>query len=325
MNHLLKTLILTAGMFLGVMQSENSGLYAQLSSEQQNQVDQYNQLIENYIAQNQQKVASYYATKKAGVYINAGNNEKAIESYLEASQLNSRIGNDLANVKIYNNVAMIYSDLNQLNKTLEYFDRSLIISRRYDKKEEIALSLMDLASVLLIKKKYDTAIEKLIEALKLLDKINDPKLLRTCYNLLAQSYKGTGDNKKHEEYYDYFKIYDEFLKEDNQLAENNTQVIAEKKLQKENTEAKVKDILPSEPNETSINIDDSLNLELADAERIISSMNVENDALTEKSNAENGLSQEKKKYRIWLIAGVIGLLTILTIGIILMIRQKRKN
>ncbi len=326
MNPFFKTIcLLLLGFLLNLVQSKSNSLYAQLGNEQQNQVNQYNQLIESYIAQSQQKIASYYATKKALVYMNAGDNEMAIESYLEASQLNTSIGNDLANIQIYNNIAMIYSDLNQLNKTLEYFDRSLRICRRFDKKDETAISLMDLASVLLIKKKYDTAIENLIEALKILDKINAPKLLRTCYNLMAECYKGMGDNQKYKEYYDYFKIYDDYLKKENgQLAENNPPIIDRKTQSTTNTNEK--EIESAISDEIPINIDDSLDKELANAEQMISSINIENncsDSIVNKTDiTEVKVIQENKTSGFWLIIGGIGLFVILLVGLILLVRKK---
>jgi tetratricopeptide (TPR) repeat protein len=328
MNLLLKTIcIMLFGLLFTIVLSKNESLYAQLGSEQQNQVNQYNQLIENYIAQSQQKVASYYATKKAVVYINAGDNQKAIDSYLEASQLNTSIGNDLANIKIYNNIAMIYSDLNQLNKTLEYFDRSLRISKRYNRKEDIAISLMDLASVLLIKKKYDPALENLIEALKILDKINDPKLLRTCYNLMAECYKGKGDSKKQKESYDYFMVYDDFIKENKNLAENNTKIITDKTLS--NTEIAENEIQPEVPDEKTINIEDKLDKELANVEQVISSINTKNNSsdsiLNKTNNPEVTDNQNNKTLGFyWIIAG-IGLFIVLLVGFILMFWRKRKN
>jgi len=210
---------------------ENCRLFAQLNSEQQNQVNQYGQLVKEYKGKNQQKMAAYYSNKKAGVYLKAGMYQDAIESYLESAQLNDQVGNDVENKKIYNNVAMIYSEMNQLKNTQKYFEKSLVISRRYNNRNDIAVGLMDVATILIYDKKYDNALEKLEEALKISNALNDARLLRTCYNLMAQCYKAYGNQKKSDEYYNYFLVYDQHVKDEGTIGreKKSEEIITEEK------------------------------------------------------------------------------------------------
>ena len=198
---------------------DNNLINAQLSTEQQEQIDQYKLQIKDCKSKNQLKMASSYSNKCASIYLIAGNYQDAIDSYVESAQINDQIGNDLDNKKIYNNIAMIYSELNQIKNTLKYFEKSLLISRRYNNKKEMAVSLMDISTILTFNKEYDKAVKDLEEALKISQDINDLNNLRTCYNLMSQSYKAAGDNKKSDEYYKYFMAYDKKIREGTEIPE----------------------------------------------------------------------------------------------------------
>src|SRR5512138_2599383 len=80
-------------------------LFAQLTEEQQTQINQYDQLIKDYISKNQLKFASYYSNKKASVYLKAGSYQDAIDCYLKSVEYNDKLGNSLQNRIIYKNLA----------------------------------------------------------------------------------------------------------------------------------------------------------------------------------------------------------------------------
>jgi tetratricopeptide (TPR) repeat protein len=191
----------------------NNPLLAQLNKEQKELIQQYTQQIKENKSANNLQVASYYSNKCASIYLAAGNYKDAIDSYLLSAEMNQQTGNDQDIKKIYNNIAMIYSEMGQLNNSLKYFEKSLLISRRNNNKTEIAISLMDVSTILIFNKQYNNAIKNLDEALKISYDLDDFKNLRTCYSLLAQCYKASGDMKKSDEYYKYFLAYDKKLNE----------------------------------------------------------------------------------------------------------------
>jgi len=227
--------IVSLTMILFLIIGEHDQLFAQLNSEQQNQIAQYNQFIKDYSTKNQFKIAAYYSNKRASVYLKAGNYQDAIDSYLESAAMNDKIKNETDNKKIYNNIAMIYSEMDQLKNTIKYFEKSLLISRRYNNKNDISVSLMDVATILIFNKEYDKALERLEEALKISNDLNDARLLRTCYNLMAQCYKAYGNKKKSDEYYNYFQVYDKHVKEEGTIGREKEAVINLTKEQKKSS------------------------------------------------------------------------------------------
>jgi tetratricopeptide (TPR) repeat protein len=195
------------------MMSINIFLFAQLNTEQQELIKQYTQKIKDFKANNQLKEAANYCNKRAFVYMGASKYEEAISSYIESTEMNNKIGNDADNKKIYNNIAMIYAEMNQMNNSLKYFEKSLVISRRNNNKNEIAVSLMDISTILMYNKQYDDAIRYLEEALKISNDQDNMSALISCYDLLSQSYKATGNVKKSDEYYKQYLALDQLRKE----------------------------------------------------------------------------------------------------------------
>ena len=319
----------------------NSTISAQLNTEQQNQINQYNQLIKDNIAKKQVKIAAYYATKKASVYLKAGSYQDAINSYLEGAKYNDEIGNAISNTKIYNNVAMIYSELNQLQNTQKYFEMSLSISRRYNNRNDIAVGLMDVATILIYKKKYDNALEKLEEALKISNALNDARLLRTCYNLMAQCYKAYGNNKKSNEYYDYFLVYDKQVKEKGVIDREKESVEKIEKGKKDLniaiTEKTARELELNLLEEKKKRSEDSLNNALTAAEKTKKIIELEKEKAERESEDQKRQTEtqralvnfekaENEKKDIVIYGGALGgvLLLLVIAGIIIALQQKRR-
>jgi len=193
--------------------SKPSVLFAQISNEQKSQISQYNQLIKEYASKNQLKLAAYYSNKKANVYLKAGSYQDAIDSYLQSVDYNEKIGNSQQTRIIYKNIAFIYSEIDQLKNTQKYYDKALAISRRYNNRADICVDIMDGTNIMITKQEYDASLVKLEEALKIGNALNDSRLLRECYRQMALCYKGRGNQKKSDEYYDYFQVYDKYVKD----------------------------------------------------------------------------------------------------------------
>ncbi len=329
-------------MIIALIMAENSHTYAQLNSEQQNQINQYTQFVKDYKAKNQFKIAAYYSNKRASVYLKAGNYQDAIDSYLESAAINDKVGNETDNKKIYNNVAMIYSEMDQLKNTIKYFEKSLLISRRYNNKNDIAVSLMDVATILIINKEYDKALERLEEALKISNDLNDARLLRTCYNLMAQCYKAYGNKKKSDEYYNYFQVYDKQIESKSTVTrekeadinltkeQKKTSILEdEKKLKDQELELleKIKKFSEDSLNRAIRSKQDSINI-FADKKR---ADDLEIDNLNKAKQLgiarQKQLEIEKQNYLLFLIGGAVlsGLFFLLIIGAIVTLRRRRKD
>jgi len=325
------------------IQLENGYLIAQLSSEKQTQINQYNNLIKGYNKQGQYRLAAHYHNKSALVYLKANLYNKAIDSYKESAKLNEKAGKYTEKSKVYINIAMIYSEMNQMKNTLKYFEKSLEISRRLNNRADISARLMDVATILIYNKEYDKALAKLKESLKIANSLNNARLLRTCYNLMSQCYKAYGNKKKSAEYYNKFVVYDKHVKEKGTL-------IREGKAVEKLTAAEEKSkILEAEKLAKNLQFDlleikkkaaeDSLNYALLASEdslfkmeRAKSAIELSNELLHKDKKLKELLIEKQKKdeqtYKLIIYGSVIAsfLLVLIIIGaIITNINRKKTN
>ncbi len=314
-----------------VITAENNLIIAQLSSEQQEQINQYKIKIKDCKSSNQLKMAASYSNKCASIYLMAGDYQDAINSYVESAQINDQIGNDLDNKKIYNNIAMIYSEMDQLKNTLKYFEKSLLISRRYNNKKEIAVSLMDISTILISDKEYDKAIKNLNEALDLSQDINDLNNLRSCYNLMSQAYKAAGDVKKSDEYYKYYLAYDKKIREGDNTPENfeNNFLSAESEnLHEVKTEKKTDDIslnLNKEIHKTSIDsINHAIEISKAEEEHQLEILNADNKLNETKIKGLQKINEANKIFIVTTIIGIFIIIILILTGIYLLQKKQKQ-
>jgi serine phosphatase RsbU (regulator of sigma subunit) len=316
-------------------------MHAQETEEQKQQIAQYDQLIKDYVSKSQLKLAAHYSNKKAAVYLKAGNYQNAIDTYLSSVEINEKIGNSQQTRIIYKNLAFIYSELDQLKNTQKYFDKALLISRSYNNRTDICIDIMDGTNIMILKQEYDAALSKLEEALKIGNTLNDPRLLRECYRQMALCYKGYGNQKKSDEYYNYFQVYDKHVKDNGAInrEEQSKKIITEEKekLKLSETERKQKELELELSEERKRRSMDSLGYQKALVEDSLSK--AEEDK--RKTNLENGYLRVQKKFseqqlqlqkeqnekkNLYLYGGALLLLLFLIVILIVMIalRQRRK-
>lgn len=316
-------------------------LHAQVTDEQRSQISQYDQLIKDYVAKNQLRLAAYYSNKKASVYLKAGNYQDAIDSYLQSVEFNEKIGNSSQTRIIYKNLAFIYSEIDQLKNTQKYYDRALQISRRLNNRADICVDIMDGTNIMIVKQEYDGALSKLEEALTIANALNDARLLRECYRQMALCYKGYGNQKKSDEYYNYFMVYDKHVKDKGTIdRERKTDEIitAEKeKLRISESEKMAIDLQLSLLEEKKKRTEDSLQFAITLREDSINKietakkaaeLEIENQKqqilLQEQANELMKINSQRQK--MFLYSGAVGimLLLLLILGGFAALQQKRK-
>jgi len=257
--------------------------------------------------------------------------------------LNDKAGKYTEKAKVYINIAMIYSDLNQMKNTLKYFEKSLKISRMLNNRADISARLMDVATILIVNKQYDNALKKLNQALKIANSLNDARLLRTCYNLMSQCYRAYGNTKKSKEYFDKFVIYDTEVKNEGTKTrekEAESKLTAAEKRQK---------ILEAEKLAKNLQFDllevrkkaseDSLNYaliasedSLSKMERAKSAIELSNELLQKDKKLQKLLIEKQRKdeqtYKLIIFGSVIAaflLVLIIIAAIITNINRKKTN
>jgi len=332
--------LLFAVVLLFFVFSETS-LYAQLSSEQQNQLNQYTTLVKDYKNQKKFRMVAYYLYKSGSVYLKAGEHSNAIDKFKESADYYEQIGSYSNKKKIYSNIAFVYAEMGQLKNAKKYYNKSLEISRRLNNRHDISASLMEVATIEIYIQDYAKAQTNLEEALKIGNSLNDALLLRTCYRLLAQLYKAYGNKKKSDQYYSNFLIYDKHVKDEGTLkrediADKTISAVKEEKrvlIDEKEAQALLFELsdLKNKFEQDSLNRAISASADsLAKAEEITDLIRREK-GLLEKENEyrktnEKNLELENKAKDLQLYGAIVGiiLLTILIIGAIVAFLQKRE-
>jgi serine phosphatase RsbU (regulator of sigma subunit) len=136
--------------------------------------------------------------------------EKALAIFEQSVAVNKEIGNVNAIKALYSIMGIINSDLGQIETALVFFRKSIIISRSQHNSKDLATTLINIGSSLLLLNRADEAIVNLTEAMDIALELNDKTLLKICYQSLSEAYEKLGNTEKTKE---YFKLYSIFQKE----------------------------------------------------------------------------------------------------------------
>jgi len=317
-------------------------LAAQVSSEQQSQLNQYASLVNDYKKQKKYRMVGYYLYKSGSVYLKAGQHQNAIDKFMESAQFYEQIGSYSNKKKIYSNIAFVYAEMGQLKNSKKFYNSGLEISRRLNNRNDISASLMEVATIEIYSQDYSSAQTNLEEALKIANSLNDALLLRTCYRLLAQLYKAYGNKKKSDQYYNNFLIYDKHVKEEGTIKRENiadkaiTSVKEEKRILMDEKEAQA--LLFEIADLKNQSKQDSLNRaitagedSLAKVEKEKKGIEMQNQLLEQSKELQDlKIKDEEAKneqLRLQQIGGIVGIILLLfiIIGAIVAFMQKRRD
>ncbi len=207
-----------------------SNIYSQnfrtLSGDEQQQVDRLKETANIQINGNNAAGAASTYSKIALIYWRAGVIDDAISNFSISADLflqNDRF-DDAKNV--YTNMAVLYTDAEELEFALEYFEKSLLLRRKVGNKTSVSAGLIDVAYINQLLGFYEDAIAKLEESLKLATDNKDPRLILACYQQLGTNYELAGNMKKYQEYMEKADSYMKFL-EGESINEEFTEQILE--------------------------------------------------------------------------------------------------
>ncbi|MEN8122575.1 MAG: tetratricopeptide repeat protein [Bacteroidota bacterium] len=310
-----------------------SAVYAQISSDQQTELNKYETLVNNFKNQKNYKMVGYYLYKSAAVYLKAGEHQNAINMYLESARYYEQIGNYNNKKKIYSNIAFVYAEIGQLKNAKKFYGKSLEISRRLNNSNDVSASLMEVASIEIYLQDYSKAQTNLEEALKIANSLNDAILLRACYRLLAQLHKANGNKKKSEQYYNNYLIYDKQVKGERAIKQdemadkiNEAEKDKAQKLSEKNEANTVYNLLELRKKIS----EDSLSNTIAVREDVINRIEGRNNLI---NKINKNLKQDSKYYQkvidnlkrqlFWVVFGIV-LLIILAMGTIVAFLKKIK-
>jgi len=186
-------------------------------------VDELKQLIDKSKKEGSKTQTAQYLSKLANLYWNNENFKDAIETYKEALNINKEQNNVNGYHKIYDFLGLLYCESNQFANAIDYFQKSLDLSRKTGSKAEIASDLINLANAYAGVDNADKAIKLADEALSFSKEANNIKLIKSAYGLLADNYKKIGNNDKANEYFSLYSTFDAHIK-NQELKEKDKEV-----------------------------------------------------------------------------------------------------
>lgn len=263
--------------------------------------------------------------KTATTYWVNGKLNEAHELFLNAASVAEKLGNQNALKVIYNNLGMIKVDLEQYNEAIAYFEKILTINRVQKNKVETTATLINIASSYKELEKYPKALEYAEQANTLALELNDAKLLRNTYSLLAEIHEALGNSDKSSEYFSLYTAFSRKIqREELQKREAEAQKIVDEakgqlqviKSEKELTEKEL-----SERQRVLETVKDSLDK----VEQLTQEQKLQIDLL----NKENALREVKIKNQI-LVRNIFIVIIAATLGILGLItyyylQKKRSN
>lgn len=150
---------------------------------------------------NHQRGLAIINNNKSTIEQGRGNSEKAIHHILEANLYFERIKDSLVLSSTYNNLANIYSDIDNYELAEEYYQKSIALKKKF-RPNKVGSALNNLALIYIDQGKTDDAKKLINEALKISKKNNRTLDKAMVYNRLANLFKTNKEYEKSKKYFD---------------------------------------------------------------------------------------------------------------------------
>lgn len=108
-----------------------------------------------------------------GIFEEMDDDQKALEYYEKSLSLHRLSGNGLAISGTLGNIGVVYYNLKEFDKALGFLEESIEILRPFDQKMHLSIRLENIGNIYYKMGQYDVALEKFKEGLGLSEEIND--------------------------------------------------------------------------------------------------------------------------------------------------------
>ncbi|MFO7843485.1 MAG: SpoIIE family protein phosphatase [Bacteroidales bacterium] len=184
----------------------------QIPEDVKEELSGYQNFIEKYHNQGNKQLEVEYLNKAAFLCWNNQLLADAIDYFEQAVEINQSLDNRNGLLLGYNYLGMVYDEMNEYQQALDCFEKSLHISRQTNNKSSIASVLINIAQTQQIQEKYSESNSTALKGVETAKEINELRLVRTFYGILAENYKELGNSAKSIEYFDLFASIDKYLK-----------------------------------------------------------------------------------------------------------------
>ncbi len=141
----------------------------------------------------QQTFLANFFNRIGAIHHVKGELDRALEYYERSLELRSEIGNDLAMAAILNNIGVIYHDKGELDRALEYHAKSLVLRKKLGNPLDIAMSLNNMGIIYHDKGELDRALECHSQSLALKKQFGNPQDLAAALNNIGNIYYEKGE------------------------------------------------------------------------------------------------------------------------------------
>ncbi len=279
------------------------------------------------------KEASNFLNLSAMLFWERNHFDEAETKFLNSLSLNKQLANENGVAMINNNLAMIYADKKEYEKSLEYFEETLIARRVGKEKIGIISALINQSVVYNKLERYEESINNLVEALDLAREMNDPAQMRSCYGMLSETYEKSGDREQSLYYYNYFKTFnnlvtDKRIKKSNEELKNERLQRELAELEKRNKElelAKTEKQLEESEEEVQVYSDKQKELleTLSKQEMSLRIIKQESE-INELENKQLKIEKQQQKIIISTISILLLLILVFSVILLRLYRQKNK-
>ena len=199
-------------------------------------------MAEKYLKEGNLTEAAKYLNQSAYLLRSRQLNEEAAGYYLRILDINKQLGNQRGVLMTYNNLGMIYLDLEQYDKALTILEKGLELSKKIDTRESVISIMTNIGMALQGLGKYQESNQRLEPAVQMAKDINNLKLLRRCYGIIYENYDKLGQSDKSYEYFDLYSSLDKEIKkqEMRQVQQEAETEISKAHTEKQLTEAELK-------------------------------------------------------------------------------------
>jgi serine phosphatase RsbU (regulator of sigma subunit) len=182
----------------------------QIAADDHSKINKFLEIAETAIGQGNEIAGASNYNKVAFIYWKHNYFREAIDYFLKSSVIYQRV-NDISNLKnVYTNIGVLYTDLQEIELSEEYFKKSVELARAIGKKEQIASGLIDLAYILSAMSRFDESNQKLEEAYSLAEQLDNNQLRLSVYGLFAENYRNLNMNDKSSEFKDKYNRVQQF-------------------------------------------------------------------------------------------------------------------
>jgi signal transduction histidine kinase/tetratricopeptide (TPR) repeat protein len=131
-------------------------------------------------------------------YWGNGNFDKALSNFYEALEINEKHFPEEQESKAnyLNNIGLIYQELSQYDKAIEYHNSTMKIRESLNLPNDIAISFANLGVCFFKKKQYEKSLDYYKSAVSLVEKTNNQRMYYSLHDNIASVYIETGEFEK---------------------------------------------------------------------------------------------------------------------------------